>query len=141
MLNKLIALAKKYRSVISYLVFGVLTTAVNYAVYLPLYNYFGFSATVSNVIAWVVAVIVAFLTNKQFVFESKDWSAKTTGKELAEFVACRVGSGLLETLIIYITVDALDLNGNVMKILTSVLVLVINYVGSKLLVFRKRETK
>lgn len=137
MLQKIMKLANKYRSVLCYLVFGVLTTVVNYAVYLPLYNGFRLSATFSNVAAWVAAVAVAFVTNKQYVFCSKDWSVKTIAKELPGFVGCRVGSGLLETAIIFITVDALCWNGNIMKILTSILVLVLNYVGSKLIVFRK----
>lgn len=138
MLQKIMELVKKYRSVLSYLVFGVLTTIVNYAVYLPLYNCFHLSAAFSNVAAWVVAVAVAFVTNKQYVFCSRDWSAKTVSKELPGFVGCRVGSGLLETVIIFVTVDTLCWNGNIMKILTSFLVLVLNYVGSKLLVFRKK---
>lgn len=133
----LIALWKKYRPVLSYLIFGVLTTVVNYAVYLPLYNWIHLSAAFSNAAAWVVAVAVAFVTNKQYVFCSRDWSVRTVARELPGFVGCRVGSGLMETAIIFITVDTLGWNGNLMKIFTSVLVLVLNYVGSKLIVFRK----
>lgn len=138
MLNKLRALLVKYADVLSYLFFGVLTTIVNYIVYLPLYNLLDFSATVSNCIAWVAAVAFAYLTNKPFVFKSHDWSLKTVIPELAKFVGCRVGSGLAETVIILLTVDICNLNGNVMKLITSVLVVVLNYFGSKLLVFRKK---
>ena len=120
-----------------YLVFGVLTTAVNYVVYLPCYNWLQLSAAVSNVIAWAVAVAFAYVTNKPFVFRSHDWSAKTVVPELAKFVGSRVASGALETAIIFVTVDCLRWNGNLMKLLTSVLVVIINYVASKLLVFRK----
>ena len=137
MWNKLLALVKKYQDVLSYLLFGGLTTLVNYAVYLPLYNFAGFSATVSNCIAWVAAVAFAFLTNKPFVFKSRDWSLKVTIPELIKFVGCRVGSGLAETAIIFVTVDCLAWNGNWMKLITSVLVVILNYFGSKLLVFRK----
>ena len=128
---------KKYEGIISYLFFGVLTTLANYVVYLPCYNLLGLSAAVSNVIAWVGAVAFAYLTNKPFVFKSHDWSAKTVIPELTKFVGCRVGSGLMETAIIFVTVDVLSWDGNVMKLLTSVLVVVLNYVGSKLLVFKK----
>ncbi len=124
---------------ISYLFFGVLTTLVNYAVYLPLYNYAGVSASVSNVIAWVVAVLFAFLTNKPFVFGSHDWSAKTVLPELGKFTACRIGSGVLETGILFLFVDMLSMEGNVIKLITSVLVVILNYVGSRLLVFRKSK--
>ena len=95
------------------------------------------SATVSNAIAWVVAVAFAYLTNKPFVFRSYDWSMKTVVPELTKFVGCRVGSGAAETLILLLTVDILGWNGNIWKLITSVLVVVLNYVGSKLLVFKK----
>ena len=88
-------------------------------------------------IAWVVAVAFAYLTNKPWVFKSHDWSRQTVIPELTKFVGCRIGSGALETGIIFLTVDLLGFNGNVMKLGTSVLVVVLNYVGSKLLVFKK----
>ena len=131
-------LLKKHWDVISYLIFGVLTTAVNYIIYLPCYNVLGLSGSLSNAIAWVGAVAFAYLTNKPFVFRSHDWSAKTVIPELTKFVGCRIGSGLAETAIIFVTVDLLLLNGNIIKILTSVLVVVLNYVASKLVVFRKK---
>ena len=131
------ALIEKYQDILSYLFFGVLTTVVNYLVYLPCFNLLEMSAAASNVAAWVVAVAFAYLTNKPFVFKSHDWSAKTVLPELSKFVGCRVGSGVLETLIIFLTVDCLLWNGNVMKLVTSVLVVILNYVASKLLVFRK----
>lgn len=136
-MEKIRALIVKYYDVISYLFFGVLTTAVNYVVYLPCYNLLHLSAAASNVIAWIFAVAFAYLTNKPFVFKSHDWSAKTVIPELTKFVSCRVGSGFLETGIIFVTVDVLGWDGNVMKLVTSVLVVVLNYVGSKLLVFKK----
>ena len=136
-MEKLKALLVRYRDVIVYLVFGVLTTAVNYLVYLPCYNVLGLSGSISNAIAWGAAVAFAYLTNKPFVFQSHDWSAKTVIPELTKFVGCRLGSGVLETAIIFLTVDWLGWNGNVMKLLTSVLVVVLNYIGSKLLVFKK----
>ena len=137
MLQKIRALVEKYWDIVTYLIFGVLTTVVNYLVYLPIYNLLGASAAVSNAIAWVAAVAFAFLTNKPFVFKSHDWSAKTVLPELSKFVGCRVASGVLETLILLLTVDILGWNGNVWKIITSVLVVILNYVASKLLVFRK----
>ena len=134
MLKRLIV---KYWDVLSYLFFGGLTTVVNYAVYLPCFNLLGMSAAVSNVIAWAVAVLFAFLTNKPFVFKSHDWSAKTVWPEFIKFVGCRIGSGVLETAIVFVTVDLLYWNGNWMKLATSVLVVILNYFASKLLVFKK----
>ena len=139
MFRKIRALIHKYWDILSYLFFGGLTTVVNYLIYLPCYNLLHLSASVSNVIAWVVAVAFAYFTNKPFVFKSQDWSWKTVGPELAKFVGCRVGSGLLETAIIFLTVDFLLWNGNIWKLVTSVLVVILNYVGSKLFVFRNKK--
>lgn len=138
MMEKICALLRKYYDVISYLVFGVLTTVVNYLVYLPMYNVLGLSAALSNAIAWVAAVAFAYLTNKPFVFKSHDWSVKTVIPELTKFVSCRVASGAMETAIIFLTVDVLGWNGNIWKLVTSVLVVILNYFGSKLLVFTKK---
>ena len=123
MFKKCKRLVKAHWDVVTYLIFGVLTTVVNYAVYLPCLNILGLSAAVSNCIAWVVAVAFAFVTNKPFVFCSHDWSMKTVIPEFTKFI---------------VSVDTLGGNGNIWKLVTQVLVIVINYVGSKLLVFRKK---
>lgn len=127
----------KYWDILSYLFFGGLTTLVNFIVYYPCFNWLSLSATVSNVIAWMAAVAFAYLTNKPFVFRSHDWSWGTVGPELAKFVGCRVGSGLIETAALFILVDLLGWNGNVIKLVLAVVVVILNYVGSKLLVFKK----
>ena len=137
MVKKLKGLLQKYYGILVYLIFGVMTTAVNYIIYLPCYNLLHLRATVSNVIAWAVAVAFAYLTNKPFVFRSHDWSAKTVVPELTKFVGSRIASGALETGIIFVTVDCLLWNGNIMKLVTSILVVILDYVASKLLVFRK----
>ena len=138
MCKKLWNWAKKREEILLYLIFGFLTTVVNYLVYLPLYNATTLLASLSNVIAWCAAVVFAYLTNKPFVFKSYDWSIKTVLPESIKFVTARIASLLIETAIIYITVDLLTWNGNYMKIITSVLVVIINYIASKVIVFRKR---
>lgn len=138
MLPKIKELLKKYRSELVYLVFGVLTTLVNYLVYIPCLHYLK-SASISNTIAWVFAVIFAYLTNKPFVFESHDWSLKVVAPEFVKFIGTRVASWLVETGILFLTVDTLHWNGLIWKLVTSVLVVILNYVGSKLLVFRKKK--
>lgn len=136
-MQKIRELLEKYWDILMYLFFGVLTTIVNYIIYIPIYNLLGLPATVSNAIAWVVAVAFAYLTNKPFVFKSHDWSWKTVGPELTKFVTCRIGSGVMETVILLVAVDLLHWNGNIWKLVTSVLVVIANYFGSKLLVFKK----
>lgn len=137
MVQKIKNLVQKHWDILSYLFFGGLTTVVNYLVYLPCYNLLNLSAAVSNAIAWAVAVAFAYLTNKPFVFRSHDWSLKTVVPELTKFVTCRIGSGLLETGILFLCVDLWAWNGNVWKLITSVLVVILNYIASKLLVFKK----
>ena len=137
MVQKIKNLVQKHRDILSYLFFGGLTTVVNYLVYLPCYNLLNLSAAVSNAIAWAVAVAFAYLTNKPFVFRSHDWSLITVVPGLTKFVTCRIGSGLLETGILFLCVDLLAWNGNVWKLITSVLVVILNYIASKLLVFKK----
>jgi putative flippase GtrA len=88
-------------------------------------------------VAWVFAVAFAFLTNKPFVFKSHDWSVGTVVPELIKFLGCRVGSGFAELGILFVCTDLLCWDGIVMKIATSVLVVLVNYIGSKLMVFRK----
>lgn len=136
-MGKIRVFFENHREVLAYLFFGVLTTAVNYAVYLPFYNLLGFSAAVSNMIAWAASVTFAYLTNKPFVYRSGDWSAATVVPEVIKFVGSRVISGMLETVIIFVTVDCLLWNGNVMKFVTAVLVVILNYIAGKRLVFRK----
>ena len=138
MIQKIRNLIETHWDIVSYLFFGVCTTIVNYLIYIPCYNFLHLSATVSNMIAWMVAVAFAYLTNKPFVFKSNDWSARTVVPELTRFIGCRIGSGAAETVILLVTVDLLGWNGNIWKLVTQVMVVVLNYIGSKLLVFRNK---
>lgn len=131
-------LIEKYWDILTYLFFGVLTTVVNYLVYLPCYNILGWSAGISNILAWTISVGFAFVTNKPFVFKSHDWSWNVVWPELCKFLGCRIGSGVLETVILMVAVDWLQWNGNVWKLITAVLVIILNYIGSKFLVFKKK---
>lgn len=122
-----------------YAVFGVLTTFLNYAVYLLLLNGLALPAALCNAAAWLIAVLFAFVTNKQFVFCSEDWGWPNVKKELVTFLACRICSGMIETLILLVCVDFLGWDGVLWKALSGVFVVVVNYFGSKFLVFSKKE--
>lgn len=135
-MSKLRGLLIRHKAILLYLLFGGLTTVVNFVVYWPLYHSVGIPAAASNAIAWAVAVLFAFLTNKPFVFRSNDWSGKVLVPEFLKFVGCRVLSGAFETLFIGLTVDLLLWNGLIMKIIVSVVVIVLNYIASKWLVFK-----
>ena len=133
-------LLEKYWDVITYLFFGVLTTAVDYVVSCVCHYGLEISPTVSTVIAWAAAVIFAYLTNKSWVFHSRDWSMKIILPEFAKFVGSRVFSGVLVTVCIKVTVEILGWNFLLMKIATSILNIILNYIASKLLVFRKKKS-
>ncbi len=138
MIGKIRNMIKTHRALVAYMFFGILTTIVDYLVYLPCYNWLKLSATVSNMLAWAASVSFAFLTNKPFVFKSHDWSAKTVWLELARFVGTRFTTGAIETLLLLLTADVFGWDGNVMKLAVSLLVVAFNYIGSKLLVFRNQ---
>lgn len=131
-------LLQKYREPILYMVFGAVTTLVNLAVYFLCYNLWGIHNDISVILAWFFSILVAFLTNKPFVFESHDWSRAVLLPEAAGFFGCRAGSGVLELVLMHVTVEMMKLPGMLMKFLVNILVIIINYVGSKLLVFRKK---
>lgn len=131
-------LLDKYRSVIAYVFFGGVTTVVNLAAYYLCYHLFSIPNTPSVVISWILAVLVAFLTNKPFVFESHDWSLSVLLPEISSFFGCRAGTGVVELIFMHITVDIMDFSGMLMKLLINILVIILNYVGSKLLVFRNK---
>ncbi len=137
MLQKIRDLIEKYWEIISYVFFGGLTTVVNWLVYFPLYNLLHMDSALSNVIAWAISVAFAYVTNKPFVFKSHDWSMKTVLPELGKFVSARLLSGGFETLCLFVFVNCLFFNGNIVKILVSIAVVILNYIASKLVVFRK----
>lgn len=120
-----------------YLFFGCLTTAVSFVVYFSCFHYAHFSAAWSNVIAWAGAVLFAFVTNKPFVFKSHDWSCAVILPELGKFVGSRLLSGLLETGFLALTVDLLQFHNLTMKLIASVIVVIMNYIFSRWIVFRK----
>ena len=138
-MERVCSFINKHRDIVIYLFFGGLTTVVNYLIYVPLYHYLHFSAAFSNIIAWAVAVAFAFITNKPFVFKSYDWSRRVVLPEAGKFVGSRTVSGLLETGFIALTVDMLHWNATVMKIIASVMVIIVNYIASRWVVFSNRK--
>lgn len=134
LINKGIEIYKKYKMPILYLLFGGLTTLINIATYFIFYDILHLNNVASNIIAWIVSVIFAFITNKIYVFESK---SKSIIYELSTFFACRLGTGFLDLGIMYLTVDILKWNALLMKVISNIVVIVLNFVFSKLIIFKK----
>ncbi len=122
--------------VISYLIFGVLTTVVNIVVYYVCNTWLGINYLVSNAIAWIASVLFAYITNRKYVFESKNTSMVS---ELAKFVGARLSTGIMDMILMWLLVDLLHINSMVSKIVVNVLVIVLNYVLSKLFVFKEEK--
>ena len=137
MMSNIKELIIKYKFIILYGIFGVLTTVINIGVYGVLYSGLGVSNVISNVIAWVISVLFAFITNKLWVFESKSFNFKLFVKELGSFTVCRVATGVLDLGIMFVGVDLLKGPAIILKILSNVIVIILNYILSKLLVFKK----
>lgn len=129
---------KNYKQGILYLIFGGLTTAVNIAVYYLLFNWLSLENVPSTVIAWVASVLFAFVTNKNFVFESKEKGFKNIFRQITAFFGCRLLTGVMDVAIMWVAVDLLEWNSLVWKIISNVLVIVLNYFASKLLIFKKK---
>ncbi len=130
---------KKYKSIILYIIFGVATTLVNVIAYYLCAQIGHISVVPSTLIAWLISVIFAYITNKIWVFESKTKKLDEIIKEIASFFSCRILTGILDVLMMYIFVDQLHLNDMFMKIVSNGIVIVLNYVASKLLVFKKKD--
>ncbi|MBE6719279.1 MAG: GtrA family protein [Ruminococcaceae bacterium] len=152
-MKKIKELLIKYKEIITYVVFGVLTTLMNWATYaittriLPPATADGlseFQLGVCQAIAWIAGVLFAFITNKLWVFESKSFAPKVLAREFVSFVAARGVTGLLEVfglpLLVKIGVNqtVFGIEGMLAKLLVSVIVVILNYVFSKLIVFRKK---
>ena len=130
--------SKRLKELFLYLVFGGITTFINIAVYYVCYYYLKISNVGGNIAAWTVAVLFAFVTNKIWVFESKSTDRHTVMRESVLFFGCRLGTGLMDLAIMYLCVDIMKMSGGVMKIIANVLVIILNYVFSKLLIFVKK---
>ena len=154
-MNKIKELYQKHKEIILYLIFGVLTTLVNFVAFwlfdlILTSKYY----LVSNFIAWVVAVVFAFFVNKLFVFTSKTWEIRVVWKESLEFLGARVFSFVIEELGLLLFVDGLDFKSIsfkvffftvtgqlIAKVILAVIVIILNYFFSKFIIFKKNDPK
>lgn len=125
------------RETISYFIFGVLTTAMDWVVYTVM-RVSGSDYRLATVASWCAAVAFAFVTNKLFVFRSHIIKPGPLFQEIASFVACRALTGVLTLVAMMVLVDLMGLNDFIGKLITSAVVLVLNYVLSKIFIFREK---
>lgn len=134
LLEKYNKLNKKYREAVNYLIVGGLTTIVSITSYY-LFRLFLKNYVLCTVLSWIVAVLFAYVTNRKYVFYSKE---KRIFKEFCEFVFSRILSLLAEIAVMYILVDFLSIEDRISKIIVQVIIVILNYVFSKLFVFKDK---
>ncbi len=146
--NKIIDLVKKHWEIVSYLFWGGMTTLVSWGSYSIFVSILGdkeWNVAVANVLSWICAVVFAYVTNKLWVFNSKSWSVKVILPELIKFLSARVVTGIFEIVSVPLLVELglnqtiFGIDGMVAKVLVSVVVVLLNYVFSKLFIFKKNK--
>lgn len=156
-MSRMIALIKKYQEIIAFLFWGVMTTIVSwgsYSIFTLLFREQGriinildlkmsMVVLLSNVLSWICAILFAFVTNKLWVFQSKSWKAEVFLPEFGKFCSARAFTGIFEIVGVPLLVGLgmsqtiFGIEGMAAKVLVSILVVLLNYVFSKLFVFKK----
>lgn len=130
-------LVLKYQELVSYMVFGGLTTLVNLLIYFALNRFINY--LIANVIAWTGSVIFAFFTNKAFVFQEARWDCRSLLRQGAAFALTRLLSLGVEEGLLLLFAELLQFNKIAVKILAQVIVVLLNYLASKLVIFRTKK--
>lgn len=143
MKEKILGLYKKYEEMINYVIVGGLTMLVSWMVYFAsVYTFLdandGVQLQIANILSWIAGVTFAYVTNRKFVFKSKE---KNILKEAAQFSASRLSTLFLDMIVMFMMVTVMGIHDGISKIVSAVLVTVANYVISKFFVFKKRKDK
>ena len=138
-LKKIADLYRKHIEAMRYLVFGALTTVINIMIFAICSKVINLSTAVSNVIAWIIAVLFAYVTNKLWVFNSKNNGNKELLREIVSFYGARVLTLVLETAFLWIVIDKMGFNEILMKIISNIIVIILNYIFSKVFIFKKNK--
>lgn len=130
----------KYKEIINYLIFGILTTIINLITYYILIITIldpnnPLQLQISNIIAWITSITFAYITNKKYVFTSKETNIK---KEIIKFYSSRLTTLFIDIVLMFIFVTILKLNDKIIKLIIAIIIIILNYILSKLIVFKKR---
>lgn len=126
----------KYQELINYIIFGVATTVVNYAVFAFFIKVIPINYQIANFIGWVISVLFAYITNKLYVFNSKSWEKNILFKEISSFFTARVVSYFVEVIILFIGINLLSGDKLIVKLIDNIIIVIINYVFSKMIIFK-----
>ncbi len=141
LINKCLDIYKKHKEGFNYLIFGGLTTLLSLLVYYAVTFTFlnpdnTIELQIANILSWIFGFLFAYFTNRKYVFESKN---KKVSEEFFKFFLSRISTLLLDMAIMFVFVTCLKFNDKVFKIISQILVILSNYILSKLLVFKKNE--
>ncbi len=139
MINTLKDILKKHREIISYVIFGALTTLVDFVTYIFLTRVFSLNEDLANVFSQVVAIIFAFVVNKLYVFEDKEKKLRAIIFQFLKFSSLRLITLTLNSLIFFVMTEFTTINDIIVKAFVSIIVIILNYIFSKLLVFKKTK--
>ena len=138
-MKKILNLYTKYSEIINYLIVGVLTTLVSIIIYGLFTKLFHVNYMISNIISWIGSVSFAYITNKKFVFKSKCDNEKDVFIEIYQFFKYRVFSLVIDILLMYLFVEVFSIDDMIAKVIVQFIVIALNYIFSKLFVFKKRS--
>ena len=135
----------KYEEIINYLIFGILTTIISVITYLFFANFIfsiknDLTIQISNVLSWICAVTFAYITNRKYVFKSKIKGKKQI-KEAMNFFLSRIFSLIVDMLMMYILFSIIHMDDTIAKIFVQIIVVILNYLLSKIIVFKKNNDK
>lgn len=136
-IKTILGLYLNYKEIINYLIFGALAMAVNFISYYLFAKILKIDEVISSGLSWLVSVIFAYITNKLFVFAKKTENGKELIKEMLTFMSCRVLSGAFcDVGTFALMVKVLKINDIIAKVVTQVMVVIVNYICSKLIIFK-----
>lgn len=138
-MEKILNIYNQFKEQILYIVFGVLTTAINIIAFFVCSRLMNLGLIPSNVIAWILSVLFAFVTNKIYVFNSKNYNFSVVLRELIDFVISRGATGILDLGLMYLFVSVIGIEDMISKIVINIIVIILNYILSKLYVFKNKK--
>ena len=138
-LKKLADWYREHRERMRYLVFGLLTTLLNLLIFTICVRIIKIPVLISTIISWIIAVLFAYVTNKLYVFDSKVIQKKELAIEIISFFNARIITLVIETVFLWVTVIKLGWNEIIMKIIANIIVIVLNFVFSKIYIFKKEK--
>ena len=135
---KLKEMMEKYKDIVPYAIFGILTTIINIVVYLFFAHILKKGVMLSTLAAWFLSVLFAYVTNRKWVFHSGVLTFSNIIREVVAFFICRLATGIADILIMFVFVNIFHFNDLFIKIISNIAVIILNYVASKWIIFNHK---